>query len=107
MLLDAITDSQYIWEDHNVVCERVNAIYYDSKIPRIKLEIYPVNYIGIFKNQEHLDEFKSKCIHCNIYNEDKCSIYKKAIEGRIQEEIGENYTLTFYILILLGLNYHL
>lgn len=87
LLLDAITDSQCIWIDDNVVCERVNAIYYDSKNPRVEIEIYPVDYIGIFSNQEQLENFKSNCIQCGRYKEGKCSILNKAIEGRIQEEI--------------------
>lgn len=87
LLLDAITDSKVVWLDDNVVCERVNAIYYDNKNPRIEIEIYPVDYIGIFENQEHLVKFKSKCILCNKYKEGKCSILTKSIEGRIQEEV--------------------
>lgn len=87
LLLDSITDTQSIWIDDNVTCERVNAIYYDAKNPRIEMTIYPVDYIGIFNNQEQLDEFESNCIHCKRYKERKCSIFRKAIEGRIQEEI--------------------
>lgn len=87
LLLDAITDSKCVWVDDNVVCERVNAIYYDSKNPRIEITIYPVDYIGIFDNRERLDEFKTNCTYCKRYKEGKCSILKKAIEGRIQEEI--------------------
>lgn len=86
LLLDAITDTQAIWIDDNTVCERVNAIYYDSKNPRIEIKIFPVDYIGIFNNQEQLDGFESNCIHCTRYRERKCSILNKAIEGRIQDE---------------------
>lgn len=90
LLLDSITDSKCIWEDDNIVCERVNAIYYDVKNPRIEIEIYPVDYIGIFDNQEQLNVFMEGCICCKKYKEGKCSIYKKALEGRIQEEIQNN-----------------
>jgi crossover junction endodeoxyribonuclease RusA len=86
LLLDSITESEVVWIDDNVVCERVNRIYYDSSNPRIELEIYPVDYIGIFDNQEQLDGFESKCKTCKRYNRN-CSILKKAKEGRIQEEI--------------------
>ena len=86
-LLDAITDTKLIWLDDNVVCERVNRIYYDSKNPRIELTIYPVEYIGIFDNQEQLCEFENKCKFCKRYLRN-CSIFNKAKEGRIQEEIG-------------------
>lgn len=86
LLLDSITESEVVWIDDNVVCERVNRIYYDSSNPRIELEIYPVNYIGVFDNQEQLDYFENKCKTCKRYNKN-CSILKKAKEGRIQEEI--------------------
>lgn len=93
-LLDAITDTQLIWMDDNVVCNRVNRIYYDSENPRIELEIYPCDYIGIFNNDKQLDEFKSTCIGCTRYKRN-CSILKKAIEGRIQEEIQNNQCSKF------------
>ena len=35
-LLDAITDTQLIWLDDNVVCERVQKVLYDSQNPRIE-----------------------------------------------------------------------
>lgn len=86
LLLDSITESESVWIDDNVVCERVNRIYYDSLNPRIELEIYPVDYVGIFDNQEQLNDFEMKCKTCNRHNRN-CSIIKKAKEGRIQEEI--------------------
>lgn len=87
--LDTITETGLIWEDDNVVCERVQRIYYDASNPRIEFTIYPVEYIGIFNNQEELDEFEDKCKTCSRYNRN-CSILKKAKEGRIQETIQNN-----------------
>ena len=86
LLLDSLTETERVWIDDNVVCERVNRIYYDSKSPRIELEIYHTNYIGIFDNQEQLDSFEDKCKTCQRYKRN-CSILNKAKEGRIQEEI--------------------
>lgn len=85
--LDAITETQLIWLDDNTTCERVNAIYYDSKNPRIEITIKPVDYIGIFDTDDHLNEFKEMCTTCTR-NKRNCSILNKAIEGRIQEEIS-------------------
>lgn len=85
-LADAITDSGVVWNDDNQLCERVQRIYYDSQNPRIELEIYPVNYIGVFENASQLEEFESNCIGCNRYKRN-CSILQKAKEGRIQSEI--------------------
>ena len=86
--LDQITETGLIWEDDNVVCERVQRIYYDSSNPHIELTIYPVKYVGIFDNNEQLHCFEDKCKTCSRYKRN-CSILKKAKEGRIQKEICE------------------
>lgn len=84
--LDSITETGLIWADDNVVCERVQRIYYDTVNPRIELTIYPVEYVGIFDTKEQLNSFEEKCNTCSRYKRN-CSILKKAKEGRIQEEI--------------------
>lgn len=91
-MLDAITDTQLIWLDDNVVCERVQRIYYDSQNPRIELDIYPVDYIGVFDNASQLEAFISDCIGCARYNRN-CSILQKAKEGRVQSEIVDAHCL--------------
>jgi len=93
LLLDSITETQLIWIDDNVSLERVNAIYYDSKNPHIDITIYPVDYTGIFPDVNQLESFESNCIQCKRHKNGKCSIYKKAIEGRVQEEI-KNFICT-------------
>lgn len=85
-MLDAITDAGTVWADDNTVCERVMAIYYDSANPRIEITIHPVDYVGIFEDCAHLEAFRSRCIGCKRYTRN-CSILRKAVEGRIQEEI--------------------
>ena len=94
VMLDAITDTKLIWLDDDVVCERIQAIYYDAENPRVELTIYPVNYIGIFDSAKHLNEFTSRCKGCSRYSRN-CSILCRAKEGRIQEEI-KNYECSKY-----------
>ena len=88
VILDSITDTGLIWVDDNVVCERVNRIYYDNKNPRLELDIYPVDYIGIFDNISQLEQFEHNCFDCTRYKRN-CSILNKAKQGRIQEEIQD------------------
>lgn len=90
VMLDAITDAKLIWLDDNVACERVQAVYYDSVNPRIEIYIHPVDYIGIFKNISHLEDFASKCADCTRGTRN-CSILQKAKEGKRQDDIV-NYT---------------
>lgn len=92
--LDAITETGLIWLDDNVVCERVQRIYYDSKNPRLELDIYPVDYIGIFNDISQLEQFETNCIGCNRYKRN-CSILHSAIEGRIQDDIVDFQCLKY------------
>lgn len=86
VLLDAITDTKLVWKDDNVVCERVQGIYYDASNPRVELHIYPTEYIGVFKNDDQYNEFLNRCETCSRFKRN-CSILRKAEEGRIQEDI--------------------
>lgn len=86
--LDCITETGVVWKDDNIVCERVMGIYYDSVNPRIEMIIYPVSYVGIFGNQEQLNNFESKCKTCSRYKRN-CSLLKNAKTGRIQESIQD------------------
>lgn len=85
---DCLNGIAYI--DDSKVLFRTNRIYYDSENPRVELMIYPVEYRGIFNNQEHLEHFESKCKTCKRYKRN-CSILKKAKEGRIQKEINKEF----------------
>lgn len=87
--LDAITDTKLIWQDDNVVCERVQMIMYDSNNPRMELTIHPVDYIGVFKNTSQMEDFESICIGCKRYKRN-CSILRGAKAGKIQPEITDN-----------------
>lgn len=88
VLLDVLTDVN-VWDDDNIVMERVNRIYYDNKNPRIELEIYPSNTVGIFDRKEEYEEFKMNCENCTRFKRN-CSIHKKALESRIQDDITKD-----------------
>lgn len=94
IMIDAITDTQLIWVDDNVVCERVNRILYDTENPRIELIVYPVDYIGIFDTKEDFDDFASRCKTCSRASRN-CSIMNKAISGRIQKDINNGVCLKY------------
>ena len=94
VIIDSITESEVVWKDDNVVCNRVDHIYYDSSNPRIELTIVPVDYIGVFENEEHLNSFQEKCKECKRYS-NNCSILRKLIEGRIIEEYQNNECIKF------------
>ena len=87
-LLDAITETQLVWKDDDLVCERVDKIVYDAENPRVELYIHYVDYVGVFDTEERLAAFKAaNCIDCKRYKRN-CTLLKNATEGRVQEEIN-------------------
>ena len=86
ILKDSITETGLVWVDDNVVCERVFGIWYDNKNPRIEMMIHPVDYIGIFKNKDGLDNFTQYCEQCSRYKRN-CTLLNNAKIGKIQGEI--------------------
>ena len=90
-LLDAITETQLIWKDDDIVCERVNKILYDAQNPRVELYIHYVDYIGVFDTENQLENFKNNnCIGCKRYKRN-CTILRDAISGKIQDGINGTY----------------
>ena len=86
-MLDAITETELVWKDDDIVCERVNKIVYDADNPRVELYIHYDEYVGIFDNEDQLETFKNdNCIGCKRYKR-SCTLLRNAIEGRVQEEI--------------------
>jgi hypothetical protein len=95
--LDSITETNgLIWNDDNISMNTDTRIYYDSKSPRVEIEIYYEDFIGIFDNQDDLDKFiDNNCSQCKkgskVGQKGGCSIYKKALESRIQEDLEINF----------------
>ena len=76
-----------VYENDSRVLVRTQKILYDSKNPRIELTITPVDYVGIFKNQDEADGFEERCSGCSRYREGRCSILVDSLAGTIREEI--------------------
>lgn len=97
-LCDAITETQRIWKDDNVVLYRPQRILYDRKNPRIELYISPADYVGIFDSEDDYKTFvSSACSHCTHYG--RCSTIKKAASGEVACGIihdGADYTCSRY-----------
>lgn len=86
LMSDCLNGIAYI--DDSKVLTRTHRIYYDNKNARIEITIRPTEYIGIFNNEIHMNEFEENCKQCKRYK-NNCSILRKAKEGRIQEEIED------------------
>lgn len=78
-----------VYDNDSRVLPRVQRVLYDTKNPRIQVEFSPVDYIGIFRNSEEIDEFESRCKTCTRYLDGRCSILNDSLIGTVREEIGD------------------
>lgn len=86
--IDAITESGVIWEDDNISLNSDKRIYYDSRNPRVEIEVSYEDWIGIFDTEDEYYKFKElNCDICKRGVKGNCSIHKKALENKIQEDI--------------------
>jgi Endodeoxyribonuclease RusA len=85
LLCDSLEKIAY--DNDSRVLIRTQRILYDTVNPHIEVTLSPVEFIGIFDNEEELNEFEENCDICSRYLKGRCSILVKAKEGRIQEEI--------------------
>lgn len=89
VLLDVLTKAK-LWNDDNIVMERVNRIYYDTTNPRIELNIFPFENYGVFDSSEQLNKFKQdNCSNCRKKIE-KCSILKRLLDNRLSSDFDLN-----------------
>jgi hypothetical protein len=71
------------------VLERTKRIYYSKSTPRIEVEIYHSDTVGIFDNENDYQIFINKCATCSRYA-NNCSILVGAKESRIQDDVTLN-----------------
>jgi hypothetical protein len=99
--VDAITetvDSEgkgLIWQDDNISMMVDKDIFYDAQNPHVDVKIYASPRIGIFQNRQDYNDFEvTYCQKCSkgkkIGQKGGCSIYKSAMESRVQAEIIED-----------------
>lgn len=80
-----------VYENDSRVLVRTQKIMYDSKNPRIELTLTPVDYVGIFENQDQAEKFEENCMTCTRYLNGRCSILVESKSGTVREEIGSIY----------------
>ncbi|MGD6876993.1 RusA family crossover junction endodeoxyribonuclease [Bacillus infantis] len=93
LLCDAL--EKVVYENDSRVLIRTQRILYDTKQPRVEVKFTPVEFRGIFPNELHMQQFEENCMTCKRYKRN-CSILNKAKEGRIQEDISEDFVCGKY-----------
>lgn len=89
---DVLTESECVWFDDTQCLPRTNRILIDSNNPRIEIVLTEADFIGIFDDKIDLESFiEDNCSLCkrgkNLGEKGSCSIYKEALDNRIQEAI--------------------
>ena len=88
-LLDGINEAGAIYDDCMVI-PRVMDVRIDSGNPRLEVTMYVADKKGLFRNEEHLEEFKKKnCYECKRYKRygNRCSVLRTALENKVSSNI--------------------
>ena len=80
-----------VYDNDSRVLVRTQRIVYDSKNPRVEVTLTPVEFVGIFKDQEEAQTFEDRCKGCTRYLNGRCSILVDSVAGTVREEVGSIY----------------
>lgn len=86
-LIDCFQEHGVIINDSKVLVVP-KEVYIDSKNPRIEVELYMSDKIGVFKDLDEYDKFyHNNCSKCSR-SKRNCSILAKSLDNKIQEEVN-------------------
>jgi Holliday junction resolvase RusA-like endonuclease len=83
---DALTKAG-VYNDDDIALPIVERVYIDTNNPRMEIEIYESEAIGIFNDENDLSSFIRN--NCDLCKKDasKCSILRNLLNNRIVEEV--------------------
>lgn len=86
VLFDSLTEAG-VYADDDIALPLVPRLYIDKQNPRIEIEIYKSNAIGIFDDKEDYQLFiQNNCNMCKKKTE-SCSILKNLLDNRLVEDV--------------------
>lgn len=89
---DALTEAG-VYLDDDIALPLAPRVYIDAKNPRIEIEIYESEAIGIFDNEEDYQKFLDEnCMICKRKIE-TCGVLKQLLDNRIIEEVKDRNCL--------------
>lgn len=90
--LDVLTEAG-VYVDDDIALALTDRVYIDPSNPRIEIEIFESDAIGVFDDEEHLAIFKSfNCNGCKK-DPDRCGIMKKLLDNRISDQVVDGVCL--------------
>lgn len=72
--------NEIVYVDDRTIISRVKRMYYTNNEncpPHFEYELYPVDYIGIWEDNDEYVDFITKCLTCRNYKDHKCKRLKE------------------------------
>ena len=86
-----------VYDNDSRVLVRTQKILFDKNSPRMEVTLVPVDYVGIFNNEDEYMEFESNCQSCTRFRNGRCSILVDSYSGTVREEVDmSNYECSEY-----------
>lgn len=97
ILLDSMEG--IIYHNDCTIHPRHQRVFYgDNNKTGFVLSLIPVEWIGLFNNQKEHDKQRQKCIKCRFYQAGKCSVFKKILQGRLNDDFDfKSQSCTKYV----------
>lgn len=83
--LDALEKTDVVINDTQIVPRVIN-VFIDKDSPRVELTVTIMDKVGIFDNEEEMEEFKkNNCDKCTRRNKTHCTVFKGFLEARVHD----------------------
>ena len=95
----ALQDSMQgiVYKNDSQLLPRTQRILFDKNDSRVEITFTPVEYVGIFDNQDDYTEFEGNCQSCTRFRNGRCSILVDSFQGTVREEVDMiNYECSEY-----------
>lgn len=86
-LNDSIEASGLVFLNDKKVIPRFNRVYIEPANPRVEITFSQTGWYGVFEDKIDYEDFLHDCNTCSRFRNGSCSILKKALDNKIQEEI--------------------
>ena len=87
VLLDSINSVEGLLYDDSMIIPYVEDVKIDSKNPRLEVELYLADKIGVFNRDQHSEFIKKNCSNCTRFKRN-CGLLKDSVHNKVKEEIS-------------------
>lgn len=84
-----------VYHNDTQVLVRTQKVLIDRENPRVEISFKPVEFVGIFNNQDEADDFTANCMKCTRFRNGRCSILTDSLSGVVREEAKDQTCTEF------------